>query len=64
MAPPPGYYIDGRYAVAPPPPTNGMPHGGYVQYEMPVPTHDGKDESGRDNGKGKEKSRKSNSKEE
>lgn len=64
MAPPPGYYIDGRYAVAPPPPTNGMPHGGYVQYDMPVPTHDGKDESGRDNGKGKEKSRKSNSKEE
>lgn len=35
-----------------------------MQYDMPVPTHDGKDESGRDNGKGKEKSRKSNSKEE
>ncbi|OXH50458.1 hypothetical protein J002_04805 [Cryptococcus neoformans] len=66
MAPPPGYYMDGRYAVAPPPPTNEIPHGGYAQYEKPVPTHDGEDKSGRDSGKGKGKgkSRKSNAKEE
>lgn len=64
MAPPPGYYMDGRYAVAPPPPTNEIPHGGYAQYEKPVPTHDGEDKSGRDTGKGKGKSRKSNAKEE
>ncbi|KIR77382.1 hypothetical protein I306_05576 [Cryptococcus gattii EJB2] len=63
MAPPHGYYMDGRYAVAPPPPSNGMHHGGYVQYEEPMPTHDGKGKSGRDNGKGKGKSRKSNGKE-
>lgn len=60
----PGYYMDGRYAVAPPPPTNEIPHGGYAQYEKPVPTHDGEDKSGRDSGKGKGKSRKSNAKEE
>ncbi|OWZ62180.1 hypothetical protein AYX15_05666 [Cryptococcus neoformans] len=64
MAPPPGYYMDGRYAVAPPPPTNEIPHGGYAQYEKPAPTHDGEDKSGRDSGKGKGKSRKSNAKEE
>lgn len=63
MAPPHGYYMDGRYAVAPPSPSNGMHHGGYTQFEEPVPTHDGKGKSGRDNGTGKGKSRKSNGKE-